>query len=319
MYKYIIRRLLVMIPMLFVITIVIFTFAKLAPGDAFSGEPDPNVEYEAIQAKRDLYGLNDPAHVQYLSWLKNVAQGELGVSLRFERPVTQLIGERIDNTLFLAVTSLFITLSLSIPIGIYSARKPYGLFDYSATTFGFLGLATPNFYLGLVLIYFFAIKLGWFPSQGTVTSTDLTGFSLWLDKLHHVILPALSIGTAGTAGYMRYMRSEMMEVMGRDFIRTARSKGVSEHSVLYKHTLRNALIPIITLLGFEFGTLLSGAVLTEAVFSWPGLGTLFLTSITNRDYPIIMGINLLLAVTILIGNLLADIFYAVVDPRIRYD
>lgn len=319
MYKYILRRLLVMIPMLFIITVVIFTFAKLAPGDAFSGEPDPNIEAEAIEAKRELYGLNDPAYKQYLTWLTNVMQGELGVSMRFEKPVADLIGERLENTLFLATVSLFITLVISIPIGIYSARHPYSIFDYSATTFGFLGLATPNFYLGLVLIYVFAINLGWFPSQGTVSSTDLEGLELWIDKFHHVLLPAISIGTAGTAGYMRYMRSEMMEVMNKDFIRTARSKGVPERTILYKHTLRNALIPIITLLGFEFGTLLSGAILTEAVFSWPGIGTLFLNGIQNRDYPIIMGINLILATTILLGNLLADIFYAVIDPRIRYD
>lgn len=319
MYKYIFRRLLFFIPMLFVITVLIFTFARLAPGDAFSGEPNPEVTLADLERKRELYGLNDPPHIQYLTWLKNVTQGELGVSMRFEKPVAELINERIENTLFLAAVSLAITLMISIPIGIFSAKYPYTIFDYSATTFGFMGLATPSFYLGLVLIYVFAIKLGWLPSQGTVTSTDLAGLELWIDKIKHVLMPAIALGTGGTATYMRYMRSEMLEVMNRDYIRTARSKGVPERSILFKHTLRNALIPIITLLGFEVGALLSGAIITEAVFSWPGMGSLYLNGISNRDYPIIMAVNLILAVSILVGNLLADIFYALVDPRIRYD
>lgn len=319
MHKYIFRRLLVMIPLLFVITVIIFTFAKLAPGDAFSGEPNPKVRAEDIQKKRAMYGLNDPPYIQYISWLKNVSHGDLGVSLRFQEPVADLIKERLGNTVLLSVISLFITLIISLPIGIYSARKPYSVFDYSSTTFGFLGLATPNFFLGIILIYIFAIQLQWLPAQGTVSSADVEGFDLWIDKLKHVIMPAISLGTAGTAAYMRYMRSEMLEVMDRDFIRTAKSKGVPERSLLFKHTLRNALIPIITLLGFELGGLLSGAIITEYVFSWPGMGRLFIESVTNRDYPIIMAINLILATAILLGNLLADIFYAIVDPRIRYD
>jgi peptide/nickel transport system permease protein len=318
-YKYIFRRLLFFIPMLFIITVLIFTFARLAPGDAFSGEPNPEVTFEDLERKRELYGLKDPPHIQYLSWLKNVSQGEFGVSMRFEKPVADLINERIGNTLLLAAVSLAITLIISIPIGIYSARYPYTPFDYTATTFGFLGVATPSFYLGLVLIYVFSIKLGWLPSQGTVSSTNLVGLELWIDKLKHVLMPAVALGTGGTATYMRYMRSEMMEVMNRDYIRTARSKGVPESSILFKHTLRNALIPVITLLGFEFGALLSGAIITEGIFSWPGMGSLLLNAISNRDYPIIMAVNLILAVSILFGNLLADIFYAIVDPRIRYD
>lgn len=193
------------------------------------------------------------------------------------------------------------------------------MLDYSATAFGFIGLAVPNFFFGLIAIFVFSISLGWFPAQGTVSSVDATGFGMIMDRLHHMVLPGLTLGLAGTATYMRYMRSEVLDVLGSDYIKTAKAKGMSETSILYKHTLRNAIIPIITLLGFEFGALLSGAVITEQVFNYPGLGTLFITSITNRDYPVVMAINLLLGVTILFGNLLADMLYSAVDPRIRYE
>ncbi|OEF99743.1 peptide permease [Vulcanibacillus modesticaldus] len=320
MYKYILRRILIMIPMLVLISIIVFTFSKLAPGDPFTGEFDPRITKDILDKKRAMFNLYDPPYKQYLSWLKNVLQGNFGVSMRFGFPVSDLLAERIPNTLFLAITSLIITLIVSIPIGIISARRPYSLIDYSATTFGFLGLATPNFYAGLIAIYLFSIQFGWLPAQGTITAgADYTGLALFWDKFKHVIMPASTLGLAQTAGYMRYMRSEMMEVMGKDFIRTARSKGMPERVILYKHTLRNALIPIITLLGFEFGALVAGAVITENVFSWPGVGTLFLNAVINRDYPIIMAINLIIATMVLVGNLLADIFYVIVDPRIRYD
>src|SRR5690606_16502532 len=211
------------------------------------------------------------------------------------------------------------TLIVSIPIGIYSARNPYSIFDYGATTFGFFGLAVPNFFFGLIAIYLFAIKLGWFPSQGTITGTDVAGFQEFFDRIHHMVLPGITLGLAGTASYMRYMRSEVLDVLSSDYIRTAKAKGMSDRNVLYKHTLRNAMIPIITLMGFEFGALLSGAIITEQVFSYPGLGTLFINSIPNRDYPIILAIALLLGLTILIVIWLADIFYSMVDPRIGYD
>ena len=215
--------------------------------------------------------------------------------------------------------SLGITLIVAIPIGIYSARNPYSLLDYGATTFGFFGLATPNFFFGLVAIYLLSINLGWFPAQGTISTIGLSGFEEFKDRIHHMILPGLTLGLAGTATYMRYMRSEVLDVLGSDYIRTAKAKGMSDRNVLYKHTLRNAMIPIITLMGFEFGAILSGAIITEQVFNFPGLGTLFINSITNRDYPVVMAIALLLGVAILVGNLIADIFYSIVDPRIRYD
>lgn len=246
--------------------------------------------------------------------------GDFGESLIYKgRAVSDLIAERFSNTLNLGVMTLIITIVVSIPIGIYSARHPYTPLDYGATAFGFFGLATPNFFFGLVAIYIFSIKLGWLPAHGTVSKPGIDGFELFFDKIRHLILPSITLGLAGTASYMRYMRSEVLDVLGSDYIRTARAKGMTENTVLYKHTLRNALIPIITLLGFEVGVLLGGAVITESVFQFPGLGTLFITSIGNRDYPVIMAINLMLGFFVLLGNLLADIFYSIVDPRIRYD
>ncbi|MFB5663542.1 ABC transporter permease [Alteribacillus sp. HJP-4] len=320
MYKYIVRRILLFIPMLIAVSFIVFLLAYLAPGDPLTGEIDPNIDAEVFEQRREAMGLNDPFHVQYFNWVGSVVQGNLGDSMHYNgRTVQGLILSRVDNTLSLSVFALFVTLVVALPIGIYSAKKPYSTLDYGATTFAFLGLATPNFFAGLLLIYFFAFQISIFPSQGSVSSVGLEGFEYFLDRLRHLVLPGLTLGLSSTAIYMRYMRSEMLDVMGSDFIRTAKAKGMGSRSVLYKHTLRNALIPIITLLGFEFGMLLSGAVITEAVFNYPGLGTLFLNSIVNRDYPVIMGINLILSVTILVGNLLADIFYAVVDPRIRYD
>lgn len=319
MYKYICRRILLIIPMLLIVTIVIFTLVQLAPGDALSGEVDPTIPPEDIERQRVLMGLDDPFYVQYASWLGNVLQGNFGVSQTKHVAVTQLIKERIGNTLFLSFVSLFITLLLAIPIAFLAAKKPYSLIDYASTTSALIGLAIPNFYAGLLAIYVFAFHLGWLPSQGTGThGLSAEGWEVIVDKTKHVILPALTLGLASTAVYMRYLRSEILEVIGKDFIRTARAKGLSEQQVLYKHTFRNALIPLITLLGFEFGTLVSGAVIIETVFSWPGIGRLFLESIQSRDYPVIMAINILSAVFLFIGNLVADILYAMVDPRIRY-
>ncbi|MCZ2256967.1 ABC transporter permease [Sporosarcina sp. G11-34] len=321
MYQYIIRRILIFIPMLLALSMIIFGLAKAAPGDPFTGKIlDPKVNPEVYEQQREALGFNDPVPVQYINWAKRVVVGDFGESITFNgRSVKSLIKERVLNTVYLGVFALGITLIVAIPIGIYSARKPYSILDYGATIFGFMGLAVPNFFFGLVVIYLLSIQLGWFPAQGTLSSTGLTGFAEFKDRMHHMILPGLTLGLASTASYMRYMRSEVLDVLGSDYIRTAKAKGMSERNVLYKHTLRNALIPIITLMGFEFGAILSGAIITEQVFSYPGLGTLFIGSITNRDYPIVMAIALLLGVTILVGNLLADIFYSIVDPRIRYD
>lgn len=320
MYQYIFRRILVFIPMLFALTVIVFALMKAAPGDPFSGRLDPNIDPEVYERQREALGFNDPIHIQYWNWVKNAVRGDFGESIIFKgRAVSDLIAERLSNTINLGIMTIIITIAVSIPIGIYSARKPYSLLDYGATAFGFFGLAVPNFFFGLVAIYIFSIQLGWLPAHGSVAKPGLEGMELFWSKIKHLILPSITLGLAGTASYMRYMRSEVLDVLSSDYIRTAKAKGMTERTVLYKHTLRNALIPIITLLGFEIGILLGGAVITEGVFQFPGLGTLFLSSIGNRDYPVIMAINLMLGFFVLLGNLLADIFYSIVDPRIRYD
>ncbi len=308
--------------MLFLLTVIIFGLAQAAPGDPFTANIDPSVDPEVYEQQREKYGLNDSLPKQYISWLGNFVTGDFGESIHYKgRSVKDVISVRITNTVYLSLFALIITILFAIPIGLYSARNPYSWFDYTATTFGFLGLSIPGFFFGLVSIYIFALNLGWFPSQGSVSVSvsGQTGITLFLDRLHHLVLPGFTLGLAGIATYMRYVRTEVSDVLKSDYVRTARAKGMSESSVLYKHTLRNALIPIVTLLGFELGVLLSGAVITEQVFNYPGLGTLFVDSITNRDYPVIMAINLLLGTTIMVGNLVADILYSIVDPRIRYD
>lgn len=306
--------------MLIALTMIVFGLIQAAPGDPFSQKLDPKVGKEVYEKQREALGLNDPIPVQYFHWLQDVLKGDFGESYTYKgRKVTDLIGDRLGNTFNLGIFTLFITIIVSIPIGIYSARKPYSLLDYGTTAFGFFGLAVPSFFFGLVAIYVFSINLGWFPSQGTISNPGLVGFERFVDKFHHLILPGLTLGLAGTATYMRFMRSEVLDVLASDYIRTARAKGMTESNVLYKQTLRNAMIPIITLLGFEIGNLLSGAVITEGVYQYPGIGNLFISSISNRDYPVIMAINLMLGFFILLGNLLADIFYSVVDPRIRYE
>ncbi|RPF50040.1 ABC transporter permease [Aquisalibacillus elongatus] len=320
MYKYIIRRLLIFIPMLFALSVIVFGLAKAAPGDPFSTMLDPTIDPEVYEDRRDELGLNDSIPVQYARWIGNAVQGDFGESIVYNsRPVMDLISARFWNTVYLGLVALFFTLIVAIPIGVYSARNPYSILDYFGTGFGFVGLAIPNFFFGLLAIYFLAIKLGWFPPQGTVSGSDVSGMKEFFDRIHHMILPGITLGLASTATYMRYMRSEVIDVLGSDYIRTAKAKGMTDRVVLYKHTLRNALIPIITLMGFEFGVLVGGAVITERIFNYPGLGTLFLDAVINRDYPIVMALTLIFGVFILVGNLLADIFYSVVDPRIRYD
>lgn len=307
--------------MVFILTVIVFLFAYLAPGDALSGEAiDPNTPREVLEERREALGLNDPLHIQYWSWLSRAVTGDLGMSTHFTgRSVSELILQRLSNTFYLGAFALFVTLIVSIPIGIYSARKKYSVLDYAATSFAFIGLATPNFFAGLLAIYVFSFGLGWFPTQGSISSAGLTGLEAFISRIQHLILPGITLGLSSTAIFMRYMRSEMLDIKGSDFIRTARAKGVGARSVLYKHTLRNAMIPIVTLLGMEIGMLLSGAFIVETVFNYPGIGTLFLSGMSNRDYPVIMAVNLLIGLSVLLGNLFADILYAVIDPRIRLE
>lgn len=245
-----------------------------------------------------------------------MVQGDFGTSIvRKGTPVTDLIMARLPNTLLLMLVSTILALLISIPLGVLSARRPYSKLDYGITFTSFIGLAVPNFWLGLILIMFLAVNLGWFPTGGVMTLN--ADFSLW-DRIHHLILPAFVLATADMAGLTRYTRSSMLDVLRQDYMRTARAKGFKENRVVYKHGLRNGLLPVITIFGLMIPSFIGGAVVTEQIFSWPGLGKLFVDSAFQRDYPVIMAMTVISATLVVIGNLVADILYAMVDPRIEY-
>ncbi|QFT88369.1 Glutathione transport system permease protein GsiC [Bacillus sp. THAF10] len=316
MISYIIRRSLMAIPLLFGITVLSFAIMQMAPGGPTSLMMDPNISKEAMKKYEERYGLNDPVHEQYFKWVSNMAKGDFGDSLiRRGVPVSEMIMNRLPNTLLLMIVSTFVAILIAIPFGVVSARKPYSMTDYAVTVTSFLGLATPNFWIGLVLIMVFAVQLNWFPTGGV--STLNADFSI-LDRIHHLVLPAFVLATADMAGLTRYTRSSMLEVIRQDYMRTARAKGLKERKVVYKHGLRNGLIPIITIFGLMLPGFIGGSVIVERIFAWPGIGLLFFESAFQRDYPVIMALTVISAVFVVIGNLIADILYAIFDPRIEY-
>ena len=315
MLGYILRRLLIAIPVLFGVTVINFVIMRMAPGNPVDMLVSPKLPDAAREAKMIELGLNEPAYVQYWNWLKNlVLEGDLGYSMITYEPVTQLIANRMGPTLILMGTALILGLIIAIPIGIYSATKQYSKLDYTFVTGSFLGISIPNFFLALLLVYIFSIQLNWLPSGGMkeLGSEGNFGSLLW-----HMILP-VTVLVANVAGRnIRYIRSSMLEIMGQDFLRTARAKGVKEFFVVNKHAMRNALIPIVTIIGLEIPILFGGAVVIEQIFAWPGIGQLTLSSIMSRDYSTIMGLNLVAAFVVIAANILTDITYAFVDPRIR--
>ena len=326
MAAYIVRRLLWMIPLLLGVSIISFAMLKQAPGDpvaaiiAQSRSTGTTLTLEDRERLRRQLGLDQPVYRQYLDWLGQVARGNLGTSTRMNQPVTEVIAARLPNTMKLAGISLVLTLLIALPLGIISAVKQYSIVDYLLTTFSFIGISVPQFWLGLMLLFLFGVSLGWLPVRGMSSPYSEPGF--WpqvKDTVTHYVLPVASVTLAGLAGYMRYQRASMLDVVRQDYIRTARAKGLSERRVILKHAWRNALIPIITLLGYVLVILVEGSIVVENIFSWPGMGQLAVQSLSQRDYPVVMAIVLLSATLILIGTLLSDILYAIVDPRVRYD
>jgi peptide/nickel transport system permease protein len=311
-----------MIPILLGATLLIFLVIKLAPGDPFSAMIDPRMDPRKIEELRRLYCLDCPLPLQYWNWLKLILQGNLGTSIRFKIPVSQMIGERIGPTLALGLTSEFLIFLLGVPLGILAAVRKDTRLDYLMTGLAFAGLSIPAFFFGLLLLKFFALgtPLRLLPSSGSITpGADFKGIEYVTDVAKHLVLPALALGITGVAGLMRYVRTSMLEVLRQDYVRTARAKGLSEAVVVYKHALRNALLPVVTILGLELPNLVGGAIITESIFIWPGIGRMTYTALLERDYPVLMALNLMFAVLTMLGSLLADIGYALVDPRIRYD
>jgi len=316
MHRYLIRRLLIAVPILFGITVLSYFIMSLTPGDAVQMMISPTISQADIEIRRRALGLDQPVYVRYARWLGELARGNLGYSFSSGAPVTKRVGERVLPTLTLTATALTMSYLIAVPIGVLVATRRYSWVDYVATFFAFLGISLPTFFLGLAGIYIFALRLQWLPVGGTLTLGTDGGL---LDSLHHLILPASVLAVAGAGALTRYVRSSMLEVLGQDYVRTARAKGLAEPLVQRRHALRNALIPVITLAGLQIPALLAGAVITEQVFEWPGMGRLTIEAINQRDYPVLMGVTLITAVLVAVGNLLADLAYAYVDPRIHYE
>ncbi len=316
MQQYLIRRLLITVPVLFGITILCYAILSLTPGDPVQMLISPTISAADIEIKRRALGLDQPAAIRYVRWLGEMARGNLGFSFSSGAPVARRVGERIGPTLTLTVTALVMTYLIAIPVGVIVATRRYSWIDYVATFSAFLGISLPTFFLGLAGIYVFALRWPVLPVGGTET---LGGDGGLVDLAHHLILPASVLAVAGAGALMRYVRSSMLDVLGQDYVRTARAKGVIEAIVLRRHALRNALIPVITIAGLQLPGLLAGAVVTEQIFEWPGMGRLTIEAINQRDYPVLMGITLVTALLVAAGSLLADVAYSVVDPRIRYE
>jgi peptide/nickel transport system permease protein len=318
MLSYFIRRLLINIPLLLGITLVVFILASLMPGDAVLAmiSSDTPVTDDMIKMRQGELGLDLPLHEQYLRWMGNIFQGNLGYSFVSAESVSKMIVSRIPATLELMGVSLSISIILGLTLGTISALKQYSWMDYGFTIFGFIGISIPDFFLGMVLVFVFALKLKWFPTSGFITAGE--EFSL-VDNLRHVFLPALALALVRTAVFMRYTRASVLEVLGNDYIRTARAKGLLQNVIILRHVMRNALIPVITIIGINLGVLFAGSVIIETIFQWPGIGMMFINAVTGRDSPVIMGYVLLTSMIVLASNLLTDLAYSLVDPRIRYE
>jgi peptide/nickel transport system permease protein len=322
MLQYILKRLILMAPLLIGITIICFAVMHLAPGSPtdLQTQMNPRASAEAKERLRALYELDKPLHQQYWSWVKKLAVLDLGKSFSSDhRPVADKILERLPITILLNVLSMILILIIAIPIGVLSAVHQDSLFDKITGVIVFVGFAIPTFWLALLLMIFFGVNLGWLPISGirSLNYEYLPPGAAYWDLLKHLILPVLLSAFGGLAGLSRYMRSNMLEVIRQDYIMTARAKGLSERTVIYKHAMRNALLPVITILGLSIPGLIGGSVIFETIFAIPGMGQLFYMSVMARDYPVVMGILFIGALLTLLGNLIADVSYAVADPRIR--
>lgn len=321
MGSFILKRLLHMIPLLMGITFLSFIIISLAPGDYLSAlKMNPQISEETIHRLEQEFGLDKPFYVQYLKWLWQILHLNFGDSIAYRVDVLSLIMSRAMNTIILSATSIIFAWSLAIPIGIAVAYWQNSFFDRLFSFLAFFGMAIPNFFLAFLLL-FFALKTGWFPIGGTF-SYDYDSLTLWgklTDRIHHLILPVIVLGTSGMAGLMRLMRGNILEIKNSDYVRTARAKGLGEGVIIFKHVLRNALNPFITLAGYELGSLLGGAALVEAVLNLQGLGTMMLQAVLGQDIYLIMGSLLIGAVLLIVGNLIADITLTLVDPRIKME
>ncbi|OQY27884.1 MAG: diguanylate cyclase [Candidatus Cloacimonetes bacterium 4572_55] len=321
MPKYIIRRVFTSIPIILGVLTVTFFVINLTPGDPLAMYVNPEISPGIREIMAERFGLNDPLPIRYFKWIKNFLTGDFGHSYSHNRPVKDVLFDAVPHTLLLSSTSLLLSIITGIAIGVVSALKKYTIYDHLVTVLSFFIYAMPSFWLALMLIIIFSLKLRLLPASNvrSIDADTLTLLPYLWNRVQHAILPVfvLAIGNAASKG--RYMRSSLLEVIRQDYIRTARSKGLPEFLVIWKHAMRNALIPIVTIAGLSIPFLLSGSLIVEVIFAWPGMGQVIINSIFNRDYPLVMATTFISAVMVIFGNLVADVFYSVLDPRIRFD
>jgi len=334
LYKYFIKRLALTIPTLLGVSIIVFLLIHMIPGDPIDIMVGDRISAEARLALEERLGFDQPLHVQYWQWFTNALQGDLGISIRSNQPVIQEILNRLPATIELTLVALFIAVLFGIIFGVSAARHRNTIIDQSMIGFSLLGVSIPIFWLGMMLIMLFSVLLGWLPVSGRLSMgtaiPSITGlylfdalitghFEAFIDALKHLLMPAFSLATVSLALIVRVTRSSMLDVLSEDYIRTARAKGLREGKVVYVHALKNALIPVVTVIGLQLAKLMGGAILTETVFSWPGIGRLLINAIGFRDYPVVQGVVLFVAFAFIFINIIVDLLYAYLDPRIRYE
>lgn len=314
MLKYTLKRIFSLIPVLIVVSVVIFALIHLTPGEPASVILGPEATPEQVQELRKQLGLDKPIHIQYISWVQGVFQGDLGTSYFMREPVSKSIMDHLKPTLSVATLGMIISLIIAIPIGIIAANRRGTITDQTVMGFSLLGMSIPSFLLGLLLILFFGVKLGILPVAGYQPLSN----GLW-NHLKYLIMPAISLGSIQAALIARMTRTSMLEVLNMNYIKTARSKGVRDHKIVFKHALRNAFLPILTVIGSTLGTLITGAVVTETIFNIPGIGQLIINSVERRDYAVIQGVVLFITLVYVVLNLIIDLLYGLIDPRVRFD
>lgn len=314
MKKFLLKRFLILIPVFFGVTFLVFLLSNLAPGSPVDAMITPDMNEAQIQDLTLRMGLDQPIAVQYAKWLGRMVQGDLGYSYRTKTEVAGVIGERIGPTLVLTGTVLALSVVIGVLLGVIAACRPYTFWDYLASGISFVGSGVPSFFLALVLIYFFSVKLHLLPTGGMYTNA---GTENPADLARHMVLPVIVLTMSISGGYIRQSRSAMLEVLGEEYVKMARARGIKERVVLLKHALRNAMLPIVTSIAMSIPFLVGGSVVTEQVFGWPGMGSLMVISISNRDYPVIMGITVYITIAVLCVNVIVDILYALLDPKIR--
>ena len=318
MWKTILRRVLLMLPQIFILSVLAFLIAKMMPGDPFTGLITPETDPNTIEALRVKSGFYDPLPVQYWNWISKAFRGDFGQSYTYKYEVTKLIGQRIGNTVWLSLLTLILTYLIALPLGMIAGRFQNSWADKAIVVYTFITYSIPVFVFALILLWLFGYTLGWFPTRGSVDSDVVAGtMGYYVNKFHHMILPAFTMAILSTTGTIKYLRTGVIDAKSQDYVRTARAKGVPENVVFNRHIFRNSILPIAAFLGYEFTGLIGGSVFIENIFSYPGMGNLFVTSIQGRDYSVILALLLLFGTATLLGTLLSDIIMSIVDPRVR--